>query len=259
VWTVEFVERSFHIVDGTRNPTGTQSIDRAADLLVQVVESTGPVAIGELARRTGLPKSTTSRLVGALERQGLVQRVGERGGLRPGPVLLRLARRDVFEANLVELAAPSLRRLADESGETINLGVPTPLGVDHLAQEESRHWVGATNWVGRRVPYESSANGKVFLAYGAAPAPAMGIDAGELERVRARGWANAVDELERGLAAAAAPVHGPGGEVVAALSISGPTIRLTTERIERLVPVLLEQARELSLRLGHHDVERGAA
>jgi len=252
------VERSFHIVDTNRNPTGTQSIDRAADLLVRVVESAAPVGIGELARTTGLPKSTTSRLVGALERRGLVQRVGERGGLRPGPVLLRLAQRDAFETNLVELAAPALHRLAEESGETINLGVPTALGVEHLAQEESRHWVGATNWVGRRVPFESSANGKVFLAYGSAPG-SEGVDAGELERVRVRGWASAVDELERGLSATAAPVHGPGGDVVAALSISGPTIRLTPERMERLAPVLLEQARALSMRLGHHDVERGAA
>jgi DNA-binding IclR family transcriptional regulator len=48
-------------------------------------------------------------------------------------------------------------------------------------------------------------------------------------------------------------------EVVAALSISGPSLRLTSDRMERLAPVLCEQARELSLRLGHHDVERGAA
>lgn len=242
----------------TRNSTGTQSIDRAADLLVRVVESPRPVAVGELARTAGLPKSTTSRLIGALERQGLVQRVGERGGLRPGPVLLRLAQRDVFEANLVELGAPALRRLADDSGETINLGVPTPRGVEHLAQLDSRHWVGVTNWVGRPVPYESTANGKVFLAHGVAPLPAN-VDAHELERMRARGWASAIDELEHGLAAMAAPVRGPGGEVVAALSISGPTIRLSSERMERLAPVLLEQARELSVRLGHHDVERGAA
>src|SRR5919201_5522079 len=99
--------------------TGTQSIDRAAQLLVRVVESAQPLAVGELADSTGLPKSTTSRLVGALERQGLVQRVGERGRLRPGPVLLRFAQRDVPEANLVELAGPALRRLAEESGETI--------------------------------------------------------------------------------------------------------------------------------------------
>jgi len=252
------VEQSFHIVDALATQTGTQSIDRAAALLVRVVESARPVAVGELAETTGLPKSTTSRLLGALERQGLVQRVGERGRLRPGPVLLRFAQRDVPEANLVELSAPALRRLAEESGETINLGVPAPLGVEHLAQQDSRHFVGGTNWVGRRVPHHSTANGKVFLAYGAAPVP-EGFDLRELEGVRARGYATAVDELEQGLSALAAPVRGPGGHVVAALSISGPTHRLTTERMERLASLLLEQARLLSVRLGHHDVERGAA
>ena len=56
--------------------------------------------------------------------------------------------------SLVELALPALRALADLSGETINLGVPTPLGVEHLAQEDSRHFMGGTNWIGRRVPFE---------------------------------------------------------------------------------------------------------
>ena len=102
--------------------TGTQAIDRAAELLVRVVESREPLAVGELADRSGLPKSTTSRLVGALERQGLVQRAGDRR-LRPGPVLLRFAHRDPGES-LVELASPALHALAELSGETINLGVP---------------------------------------------------------------------------------------------------------------------------------------
>src|SRR5207245_3120087 len=106
------VELLFHIVDAMPSETGTQSIDRAAQLLVRVVESARPPGVGELAERSGLPKSTTSRLVGALEPQGLLQRTGERGRLRPGPVLLRFAQRDVPEANLVELAEPALRRLA---------------------------------------------------------------------------------------------------------------------------------------------------
>ena len=131
--------------------TGTQAIDRAAELLVSVVESTRPLGVGELATSSGLPKSTTSRLVGALERRGLVQRAGDRR-VAPGPVLLRFAHRDLG-ASLVELALPALRTLAELSGETINLGVPTPLGVEHLAQEDSRHFVGGTNWIGRRVPY----------------------------------------------------------------------------------------------------------
>jgi DNA-binding IclR family transcriptional regulator len=228
--------------------TGTQAIDRAAELLARVVESHRPLGVGELAADTGLPKSTTSRLVGALERRGLVQRAGDRR-VSPGPVLLRFAHRDT-SAGLVELAAPALRALSELSGETINLGVPTPLGVEHLAQEDSRHFVGGTNWIGRRVPYESTANGKVLHAFSAAR-PADG------RSIRAQGYAVAVDELERGLSAIAAPVFGADGVAVAALSISGPTIRLTRDRIAELAPALVEQARFLSERLGAE--HRGAA
>ena len=248
--------------------TGTQAIDRAAELLVRVVESGTPLGVGELAERSGLPKSTTSRLMGALERQGLLQREGQRGRFRPGPVLLRFAHR--ADAGLLRLAEPSLERLAQESGETVNLGVPTPTGVEHLAQRDSRHYVGVGNWVGRRVPLHATANGKVFLAWNAAPAPdglarlaprtitdraALQRD---LRRARARGYATTRDELEEGLSAVAAPVIGADGDVVAALSISGPTNRLTPERIDALAPVLLAEARALSARLGSTDLE-GAA
>jgi IclR family transcriptional regulator, acetate operon repressor len=233
--------------------TGTQAIDRAAQLLVSVVESAQPPSVGELAQQAGLPKSTTSRLVGALERQGLVQRLGERGRVRPGPVLLRYANRDV-SSTLVELAAPSLRRLADVSGETINIAVPGPDGVEHLAQEDTAHFVGVTDWVGRRVAFELAANGKVFLAFGG-----LGDLTPELRRVRSRGYATSVDELELGLSALAAPVIGPSGEALAALSISGPSARLTSERIAELAPLLMAEATALAERLGHRDHARGAA
>lgn len=240
---------------------GAQAIERAGEVLVRVVESARPLAVGELAELTGLPKSTTSRVVSALERQGLVQRAG---GLRPGPVLLRLAQRGMPEATLVELADGALRALADASGETINLAVPTHGGVEQIAQRDSRHFVGVTNWVGRPVPLHATSNGKVFLAYRAAPIPdrlerltPRTITKREkleqaLDKVRARGYATAQDELEVGLAAVAAPVRGAGGEVVAALSISGPTIRLTPERTKELAPLLVDQARALSKRLGYH-------
>ncbi|HEV8462246.1 MAG TPA: IclR family transcriptional regulator [Gaiellaceae bacterium] len=228
---------------------GTQAIDRAADLLINVVESDRPLAVGELADLSGLPKSTTSRLLGALERRGLIQRAGDRR-VAPGPVLLRFAYRDPG-ASLVALSMPSLRRLAELSGETINLGVPTPLGVEHLAQEDSRHFVGGTNWVGRRVPYDTTANGKVLHAY-SAERPA------DANAVRARGFAIAIDELEQGLSAIAAPVLGADGVAIAALSISAPTIRLPRERVAELVPPLIEEARLVSAQLGSHD-QRGAA
>src|SRR4051812_9856420 len=212
---------------------GTQSIDRAAQLLVHVVENSEPTSVGTLAETTGLPKSTTSRLVRALERQGLVQRDGARGSLSPGPVLLRFAGRS-DEFDLPALAHDTLRRLAAETGETINLAVAGPLGVEQIAQEDSSHFLGGTNWVGRRVPYHCSANGKALLAFGAAQLPAGDLERlapktivdrreleAELMTARTRGYATAVDELEPGLSAVAAPVLGPDREAVAALSVSG--------------------------------------
>jgi DNA-binding IclR family transcriptional regulator len=231
----------FHHMGEMAATSGTQAIDRAAELLVGIVESARPLSVGELSERSGLPKSTTSRLVGALERQGLVQRLGARGHLRPGPVLLRFASRDASQA-LAELAQPSLRRLADASGETINLAIPGPDGVEHLAQEDTAHFVGATDWVGRRVPFALAANGKCFLAFG-------GGEIEDGESIRSRGYATSIDELEVGLSALAAPVLGPEDATVAALSISGPTTRLTADRIEELAPLLRREAATLSQRL----------
>ena len=233
--------------------SGTQSIERAAQLLVRVVEAPRPPSIGELAADEGLPKSTTSRLVSALERQGLIQRLGDRGRLRPGPVLIRFASRD-GAATIVELSHPSLRRLAEASGETINLAVPGPAGVEHLAQEDTAHVVGVIDWVGRRVPFEQAANGKCFLAFGAADELTP-----ELRQVRARGYATSIDELEVGLTAMAAPVLDSRGRAIAALSISGPTARLTSDRIAQLAPLLVEEADALAARLGHRTDTRGAA
>ena len=238
-------------------PTGTRAIDRAAQLLVRVVENAKPETVTELAETTGLPKSTASRLVAALERQGLVQRESVRGSVQPGPVLVSFARRGVPNADLVELCNPSLDRLADATGETVNLAVPAARGVEQLAQRDSRHFLGSTNWVGRTVPYHASAVGKVFLAFEAARLPKQleqltphtVIDRGELELaladIVANGYGTAVEELEPGLWAIAAPLRNASG-VAAALSISGPTIRLHDGRLEELGRLLIAEAASVS-------------
>jgi IclR family transcriptional regulator, acetate operon repressor len=250
---------------------GATAIDRGADLLVRVLEADEPMAVTELASAAGLPKSTASRLLSALERRGLVEQEGERGRLRPGPAILRVAERGMLERNFVEMARPSLAALSELSGETINLGVPGTRGVEHLLQADGRHFLGTGQWVGRTVDFHCSANGKVFLAFGRALAPAgasaltacspatitdPAVLRAELERVRADGFAVAVDEIETGLAAIAAPVRGASGEVVAALSITGPTVRMTPTRIKELCLALVEESDRLSARLGY--IEGGA-
>src|SRR4051794_20784209 len=134
-----------------------------------------------------------------------------------------------------------MHRLAEESGETVNVMVPTANGAEAIVQVDGTHVLGVTNWVGREVPRETSAAGKVFLAYGAAPG---------YEDVRARGYAMIVDELEIGLAAAAAPIRDADGTVVAALSVAGPTARLTPVRLDVLGRITVEQAASISARLG---------
>ena len=236
-----------------------------------MLEAEEPVAVTELASAAGLPKSTASRLLSALERRGLVEQDGERGRLRPGPAILRVAERGMLERNLVETARPALSALSELSGETINLAVPGAAGVEHLLQEDGRHFLGAGQWVGRTADFHCTANGKVFLAFGRALAPAgaraltahapgtitdPAVLRAELERVRADGFATAVDELETGLAAIAAPVRGASGEVVAALSVTGPTVRMTPSRITDLCRALVAESDSLSGRLGY--IEGGA-
>jgi IclR family transcriptional regulator, acetate operon repressor len=240
---------------------GSQTIDRAAQLLTLVLEADQPRALSDLAGDAALPKSTASRLLGALERQGLIQQRGLRGSFEPGPVLRRFAHR----GQLVELAQARMEALSAASGETVNLAVPSPLGVEHLAQIESRHFLGTGQWVGRRVPYHCTAVGKVLIAFGGADpgpldplTPATIVDrerlAAEIEQVRRDGFATAVDELEVGLSGLAAPVFGAGRKALAALSISGPTLRLDAQHIEELHPTLIDQARALG-----HDMGANAA
>jgi IclR family transcriptional regulator, acetate operon repressor len=99
------VEQGFHVSDAS---PGTQSIDRAGEMLARLLASEAPMTLRDLAEAADLPKSTASRLLTALERHGLVHQTGQRGKLEPGPAILRFAHRGGVERHLVELARPAL-------------------------------------------------------------------------------------------------------------------------------------------------------
>ena len=163
------------------SPNGTQAVERAAQLLIQVTRHRDPVTFAELTQASGLAKSTASRLLTALERSGLVRR-DPGGGFRPGEVFVSYACRGGAEADLVSVAQPALDRLGAQTGETVNLGVPRAGGlVEQIAQVDSTYLIGGTNWVGMSVPLHCAALGKVLLAFGAAELPR-----GRLEQRTAR-------------------------------------------------------------------------
>jgi IclR family acetate operon transcriptional repressor len=247
--------------------TGAQSIDRAARILVRLVEGDDVVTLARVMEETRLPKTTAARLLRALERNGLAQR-RPGGGFRPGPVLVDYARRDSPVGDLATLALPFLERLELLTGETTNVGIPTPTGVARLAQVDSHHPLGAGNWVGRRIPIHASSMGKVFMAFGAAQPPfgrlaRLGPNTitsipdllVELEQVRRNGYATTWEELEPGLCSTAAPVRGARGPVIAAISVSAPTVRTPRERLGELSRHLVETADSLSDHLRNHKQE----
>jgi IclR family transcriptional regulator, acetate operon repressor len=227
--------------------------DRAAHVLALVLDRSPRGAV-ELAAAVGASEADVTVALDALERHGLVTWDGTQAAAGPR---LRGAGKD-----LAQLAGPAMRRLADETGETVNLMVRTPSGAEAVAQVDGRHVLGASNWVGRPVPDHCSAAGKVFLAYGDDP-PRGSLErltartivhpdelARDLEQVRAQRFATIVDELEMGLAAVAAPIRDGDGTVVGALSVAGPTARLGPSRLGIVGRLAVEQADAVSARLG---------
>jgi IclR family transcriptional regulator, acetate operon repressor len=258
--------RQMHARTSTASPTGTQAVDRAARLVSEVVAAPESVTFTELAAATGLAKSTTSRLLVALERNGLVRRDDD-GRFSPGEMFIRYAWRGGAEAGLVEVARPFLDRLGSVTGETVNLGVARDGMVEQIAQVDSRYLIGGTNWVGRPVPLHCAALGKALLAYDAAELPhgrlaartprtitSRSALADDLRQVRDRGYAVTDEELEPGLVAIAAPVRRDGGVVVAAMSVSAPASRLSAHEIPSVARACVTAADGLSAALGYRKV-----
>ena len=244
--------------------TGSQAVERASALLGLIVESGTPRTFSSLVDELGLAKSTTSRLLQALERSRLVHR-DRAGAFRPGALFSLHAARPSALHDLSELARPTMEHLSDLSRETVNLAVPRGGALVTIDQVDSRYLIGATNWVGVDLPAHCTALGKVMYAYGA-----LSLPFGNLERrtahspvdraqfdhalveVRRRGWGASLDELELGLTAVGAPVRSVDGTVVAAISVSGPTNRINEYGITKLGDLLVAELRGLSALLGHH-------
>lgn len=240
--------------------SGTQALDRAVQLTSMVVQADAPLSFADLQEATGLAKSTTSRLLAALERGDLLEREPN-GGYVPGSLFWRYAARHDPWEQLVRLARPAMERIGRDTQESVHLSVLRGDHVVQVAQVDSQYLLGTRDWTQVDVPAHTSSLGKVFLAWGE-----LALAAERLERLtprtlttlaalerdgvttRKRGYAVTVDELEEGLTGVAVPVRGVRGEVVAALGISGPTSRLDG-RIDELGRNLATRATEIAATL----------
>ena len=247
-----------------------QSVERAAKILKSFSLEKPERGVSELGRELGLHKSTISRLMSTLEREGLLSRDLETERYRLGVDLIGLAAQVVSHLDLRQVAEPSLRQLAEESQETVNLSVLDAGEVINLEQfVPPARRIKSFGWVGRRTPPHCTAAGKVLLAYlpqdqveqilPASPeclTPQTIADRDELLQIlaqtRQRGYAIAQEELEAGLNAVAAPIFDHTGQVPAAACVSGPSYRVTPALFDVLADQLIETAAEISRRLGYN-------
>ncbi|MFB4282202.1 MULTISPECIES: IclR family transcriptional regulator [unclassified Nonomuraea] len=243
------------------NSTSIQSVDRAIAIL-EILARDGATRVTDLAVELDVHKSTAFRLLAALEQGGLVEQTGDRGRYRLGFGVVRLAGAATAQLDLSRESRPVCLRLAEAIGETVNIAVPRNGDTVNISQVRGPAAISGHNWVGQRTPSHATSSGKVLLAYGALRPPAelerytprTVTSAAELrlDEIRERGWAATVEELEVGLNAVAAPIRGADGSVVAAVSASGPSYRLTPDRLPEVGELLAEGAREISQRIGYY-------
>jgi DNA-binding IclR family transcriptional regulator len=236
-------------------------LGRAIALLHAVAARPGGASASELARATGLPRSTVTRTLSTLADAGFVEHVGE---WVLGYELVRLARAADPHRGLVEAARGVLARLRDDTDESALLAVMRGRpGIEIILQLDPARHVGVASWVGVDVPLHASAAGKLALAelerdeleawllrhppvqFTESSVTDPRALSAELERVRRRGWAEIVDELEDGLTSLAIPARAGDDSLVALIGISGPTFRLGRARRRELLPRLRAAAVEL--------------
>ncbi|HEX2274549.1 MAG TPA: IclR family transcriptional regulator [Acidimicrobiales bacterium] len=197
--------------------SGVGVLDKAF-AVVDALEA-GPLTLGGLVEASGLSRATAHRLAVALEAHGMVRRTGD-GRFALGP---RLA-----GPTLAERARPALERLRDQTGESVQLYVRTGDRRLCVASLESPHGLRTIVAVGALLPLDVGSAGKVLR--------------GDAEAAR-RGWAQSVEEREPGVASVSAPVRDGRGEVVAAVSVSGPIGRTTRSPGRKYAAAVVAAAR----------------
>ena len=248
-----------------------QSVRRAL-LALELISEHGELGVTELGRKLGVHKATASRLIATLAERGFVERDPVSEKFRLGYGLISLAGAAVGGNDLVRAARSILDELAERTTETVNLGVPSGDSVVYVDQITGTRAIVSVSWVGRRTPLHCTSNGKVILAFSTdaerdrllrspltklTPRTITDVRTlrAQLEEIRVRGYAQTMEELEEGLNAVSAPVRGMNGELVAALSVSGPAFRMRPVDLPRVGKLTAEAARAISRRLGY--VERG--
>ena len=244
--------------DDTTDGQGVRSIQRALGILSLLSEDRPLIAIRDIVAATGLAKTTVIRIVQTLEQSGLLWATSS--GYMAGPVLWRWAHLARRSWELPPETQRMMRELAARERETVNVYVARDIVRVCIAQQESPQPLRHVVHVGDELPLWAGASAKVLLR-GASPAMvervARSSPFGEghvrrmqewIDEAAQQGYAVSHGEREAGLSAVAVPILGRSGTVVAALTLSGPTVRFTDDRVAVFADALLTSAAQMNER-----------
>ncbi len=245
----------------TRPPQGAQAALRAIRLLKLFTNERPEMSLAQISKTSGLNKTTTHRLLRALQSESLIERNSATSAYSLGAGLMALGVQALASSDLRRRVRPLLKALARESGETATLEVPVENSMLILDEVAGSHVVAAAGNVGTRWPMHATSTGKAWIAFEDSGMDRIGDELQSLTAktltcretlepqisdIRRRGYAVSVDELEDGFTAVATVIRGVLGDVQGALSIGGPTQRLSAARRAELGTSLCRAAARLN-------------
>lgn len=251
---------------------GTQAISRAFQLLKLFDDEHPEWALADLVEASGFKKTTAFRLLAGLEHEGVLQR-SDSGDYQLGSELIVLGGRAMRSNRVRSVAQPHLKQLARRTTESTTIDVlwidedetPKSMVIDEVL---GQHLLGMAQYVGVRFPAHTTSTGKVLLAW---QPPAVleellpetlsretertivsaEILLHELTQIRQRGFAMSMHELEMGVMATAAPIFDQHGDIQAAISVGGPSSRISPQKLEQYGRFAAQTATTISYQLGY--------
>ncbi|MDH5747823.1 MAG: IclR family transcriptional regulator [Rhodospirillales bacterium] len=244
-----------------------RSVERAVSILFLVAQSNAPLGLSEISRSIGLDKATSLRLLNTLGDAKLVQQDPISRRYIPGSNISRLY--SSWRSDIRNISRPHLESLLRDAQETVCIHAPRGLERVCIEALTPTHELCIVTTIGSAVPIYAGASGRVLMAFMPeadreriltqtelrACTPKSVIDPDiyrrELDEVRNRGYAGTIGDVTLNTAALAAPILNGDGQIVATVTLRGPEIRMSVEKMEEIAPRVVQAAADISEEFGY--------
>jgi IclR family transcriptional regulator, KDG regulon repressor len=242
-----------------------RSVERAIDILTSFSIEEPILTVPEISQKTGLTKSTVFRLLASLESKGMVQKIPSTYEYKLGIRLLALGNIVQSSLELIDVAKPIMKGLSEKTQETVNINIIQGLKRVCIDRIDGNQALRKVSEVGKLLPLHKGASGKLLLAFSDQDLmtkvlkeqrefmseAALNKLKLELFDIREKGYATSLSDRLVGTASVSAPIKDYTGKVIAGLTVSGPLVRFTDERVEYFIKEVLESSERISKNLGY--------